>query len=130
MTNALMGLVLRFKRVLLLVVVLASAVWAAHWKYQQAQLYTRQVDTLYKEVLSKLQRQAKLAQGSHELPPYVGSIQLRDLILSHESNLARKMRLWEAVSRKVDRNTNVKHQLLEIHGDVMKVWEWISHFEI
>lgn len=124
-----MGLILRFKRLLLLAVMLVSAVWTMYWKYQQAQHYSQQVETLYKEVLSKLQRQAKLAKGSHELPAYIGSIQLRDLILSHESNLARKMRLWEAVSRKVDRNTNVMHQLLEVHGDVMKVWEWISHLE-
>lgn len=129
MTNTLMGLVLRFKRVLLFAVVLVSASWAVYWKYQQVQLHSQQVETLYKEVLSKLQRQAKLAEGSNELPSYVGSIQLRDLILSHESNLAHKMRLWEAVSRKVDRNTNVKHQLLEIHGEVMKVWEWISYLE-
>lgn len=125
-----MGLVLRFKRLLLLILLLVSILWTAYWKYKQAQIYAQQVDTLYKEVLSKLQRQAKLAQGSHEIPAYIGSIQLRDLILSHESNLAHKMRLWEAVSRKVDRNTNVKHQLLEIHGDVMKVWEWISHLDM
>lgn len=100
-----------------------------HHKYKQHTLYIMQVDTIYNEVLKKLQKQAKTARGSTELTAFIGSIQLRDLILSSERNLARKMRLWEAVSRKVDRNTNVKHSLLEIHGEVMKVWEWISPLE-
>lgn len=126
MSNTATGILLRFKRFLLAVVIATTAAFYARYKYQKMQYHAQQVETVYKEVLSKLQRQAKLAAETSELPPYIGSIQLRDLILSHESNLARKMRLWEAVSRKVDRNSNVRHQLLEIHGDVMKVWEWVS----
>lgn len=129
LSNTMVSVVMKFQRVLAVFVVVAVAGLAVRWKYNQLKLYQRQVDTLYKEVLSKLQRQARLSKESTELPAYIGSIQLRDLILSDEKNLAFKMRLWEGVSRKVDRNTNVKHQLLEIHGEVMKVWQWISQIE-
>lgn len=129
MSNTLVGLLLRFKLTLGVVVLLAVAGVIARIKYSKYRLYQVKVETLYKEVLSKLQRQARLARESTELPAYIGLIQLRDLILSDETNLARKMRMWEAVSRKVDRNTNVRHQLLEIHGEVMKVWQWILTVE-
>lgn len=128
MSNTLVGLLVRHKRDLVLVVLLGVAALFGNFKYLQFQLQAKQIDTLYNEVLSKLQRQARLARNSSQLPAYIGSIQLRDLILN-ESNLAHKMRLWDAVSRKVDRNTNVKHSLLEIHGEVMKVWQWISNIE-
>lgn len=108
------------------VVVIASFV--AHANYRQSKLHAHRVETLYNEILRNLKRQAKQARDSN-MPAYIGSIQLRDLILNEERNLARKMRLWEAVSRRVDRNTNVKASLIEIHGDVMKVWQWISNLE-
>ncbi|OBA20270.1 hypothetical protein METBIDRAFT_15165, partial [Metschnikowia bicuspidata var. bicuspidata NRRL YB-4993] len=126
MSNTILSLALRFKKTLAAVAALCAAVYAAYWKYQQYKLYSDKVDTLYHEVLSKLQRQARLGRDSRELPKFIGSVQLRDLILSSERNLSYKMRLWQAVSHKVDRNTNVKHELLEVHGEVMKVWQWIS----
>lgn len=129
MSQTVVSLALRFKRTLAVIALLAIVVYASHWKYQQHKLYTHKVDTLYQEVLNKLRRQAKLGRGSSELPEFIGSVQLRDLILSSERNLAYKMRLWQAVSHKVDRNTNVKHELLEVHGEVMKVWQWISSVE-
>lgn len=124
-----MSLVVKFKITLVVCAIGAVALLVARAKYNRYKLYHLQINILCKEVLSKLQRQARLSRESSELPGYIGSIQLRDLILSDESNLARKMRLWEAVSRKVDRNTNVSHRLIEIHGEVMKVWEWISNIE-
>lgn len=129
LSNTMVSLVVKFKITLVVCTIGAVAFLIARAKYNRYKLYHLQINTLYKEVLSKLQRQARLSRESSELPGYIGSIQLRDLILSDESNLAHKMRLWEAVSRKVDRNTNVSHRLIEIHGEVMKVWEWISNIE-
>lgn len=129
LSNTAVSILVRFKAAMFVAVVVLLVAFAANLKYKQFKLQQHRIDTLYREVLSKLQRQARLAQESAELPAYIGSIQLRDLILSDESNLARKTRLWESVSRKVDRNSNVKHQLLEIHGEVMKVWQWISQID-
>ncbi|KAM9930771.1 hypothetical protein OXX80_009286 [Metschnikowia pulcherrima] len=129
MSNTVVKLMARFKRVLAGIFVLGTLFCVAYWKYNQHKLYARKVETLYHEVLSKLRKQAKLGRASRELPEFIGSVQLRDLILSSEQNLAYKMRLWQAVSQKVERNTNVRHELLEVHGEVMKVWQWISHLE-
>ncbi|GEQ70482.1 hypothetical protein JCM33374_g4159 [Metschnikowia sp. JCM 33374] len=129
MSNTVLNLALRFKKTLSVLGVIFAVVYGCYWKYQQYKLHTRKVETIYNEVLSKLRRQAKLGRGSRELPEFIGSVQLRDLILSSEENLAYKMRLWQAVSHKVDQNTNVKHELLEVHGEVMKVWQWISSLE-
>lgn len=129
LSNTMISIVVKFKTTLLVLTIISVILLTAQLKYKQFRLHQQKIDTLYREVLNKLQRQARLSSESAELPAYIGSIQLRDLILSDETNLARKTRLWEAVSRKVDRNTNVKHQLLEIHGEVMKVWQWISLIE-
>lgn len=129
MSNTALTLAVRFRGVLVALLVVSVSLVVGYRRYTQSRLLTQKVDLIYHEVLAKLQRQAKLAQNSSELPEYIGSIQLRDLILSSENNLSHKMRLWEAVSRKVDRNSNVKHELLEIHGEVMKVWQWISILE-
>lgn len=112
--------------VILLVVIMALVIRAKH---REARLQAHRVETLYNEVLNKLRKQARNARDSDNVPAYIGSIHLRDLILSNEKNSARKMRTWEAVSRKVGRNTNVKAYQLEYRGDIMKVWEWISHLD-
>ncbi|KAK8440112.1 inner nuclear membrane protein enriched at telomere/subtelomere region [Candidozyma auris] len=112
--------------VVLLVVIMTFVIRAKH---REARLQAHRVETLYNEVLSKLRKQARNARDSENVPAYIGSIHLRDLILSNEKNSARKMRTWEAVSRKVSRNTNVKAYQLEYRGDIMKVWEWISHLD-
>lgn len=129
MSNTLVSILIKFKLAVFILACIIIVIAGVYWKYQQSQIYAQKIETIYKEVLNKLQRQARMAQESTELPAYIGSIQLRDLILSSENNLAYKMRLWEGISRKVDRNTNVSHELLEVHGDVMKVWQWIGSFE-
>lgn len=129
MSNTLVSLLVKFKTAVIILSVVISVTVVVYWKYQESQVYAQKIDTIYKEVLNKLQRQANLSLESTELPAYIGAIQLRDLILSEENNLAYKMRLWEGISRKVDRNTNVSRQLLEVHGEVMKVWQWIGSLE-
>lgn len=128
-SNTVVSILIKFKLAVVVLACIGLILFAAFWKYQQSQIESQKIETIYREVLNKLQRQARLARESAELPAYVGSIQLRDLILSSENNLAYKMRLWEGISRKVNRNTNVSSQLLEIHGEVMKVWQWIGTLE-
>lgn len=100
-----------------------------HYKYNQYRLELSKVDKLYHEVLKKLQKQNKLSKSSTEIPPFIGSIQLRDLILSEEDNLSRKLQLWKKVTGKVEHNSNVRFQSIENYGEIMKVWEWVSDLE-
>lgn len=126
MSNTAIGLAIRYKRTLSGIVISIAMIFSAWLRYTRYRQHHELVGSLHKQVLDKLKRQARLARESSELPPYIGSIQLRDIILADEANLARRMKLWLEVTRKVERNSNVKHQLMEFHGEVMKVWQWIS----
>lgn len=55
---------------------------------------------------------------------YIPSIQLRDEELPNHGN-AKRQSLWEDVSKIVEANSNVVSQPKEVHGEIMKVWEWI-----
>ncbi|ODQ77059.1 hypothetical protein BABINDRAFT_163792 [Babjeviella inositovora NRRL Y-12698] len=81
-------------------------------------------------ILQKLQAQRHLAVSDRNgfTKPYIGSIQLRDLLLSEE-NSTKKMKIWESVSRKVEYNTCIRSHMMEVHGEIMKVWEWIANTE-
>lgn len=57
---------------------------------------------------------------------FVSSVQLRDLLMPHES-LATRDRLWEKVARVVEGNTNVRANLEEgSGGNEMRVWRWVG----
>lgn len=93
-------------------------------KYQADQLVVRQ---LYKDVLDRLKNQYLISKNTQDqYPPYIAAIQLRDLILTNENNLSRKLKLWNKVSHKVENNANIRSHLTENHGEIMKVWEWIT----
>lgn len=97
------------------------------WQYYKSKRQQLQLEIIYKEVMNKLQRQKKMSEVNNSVPGYIGSIQLRDLILSEENNLSRKLKLWKQVAKKVEMNTNIKSTLLESHGEIMLVWEWITN---
>lgn len=81
------------------------------------------IDQVYNEVLQKLKDQKRTS--TTEDNSYIGSIQLRDLILQ-ETNLKRKLNLWNTISKRVENNSNVNYKLVEHYGEIIKVWEWIS----
>lgn len=80
------------------------------------------INDIGEQVLSRLQNAVK----SNRSPPYMSSVQLRDVILSDIVNLNEKNKIWNQVAKSLDRNTNVKSMLLEVHGEIMKCWEWIG----
>ncbi|CUM63725.1 uncharacterized protein PRCAT00001309001 [Priceomyces carsonii] len=88
------------------------------------------VEIVFNEVLKKLSKQKKISLSNSLVPSYIGSTHLRDLILSNEKNLTAKMNFWNKVTKKVEYNSNVRSKLIENHGEIMKVWEWISDIDI
>lgn len=80
------------------------------------------------EVFQRLQRRAGSAKkdSSGLTRPYIGSHQLRDLLLDSEMRFSEKNKIWKDVSKKVERNSNIRSRVIEVFGEVMKVWEWIS----
>lgn len=69
----------------------------------------------------------KLKNNKSKKPPYLSTVQLRDILLSDVRDLKERNKLWGKVTNKLEaNNTNIKSSLVEVHGDIMKCWEWIG----
>jgi len=108
------------------IVLLFIAFKIGQYKYKQHKIELIKIDIIYREVLSKLQQQIRLNRQGNSKVPYIGSTQLRDLILANEHNLNKRVQLWNKIVKKVDHNTNVQSRIIEDHGEIIKVWHWIS----
>lgn len=59
--------------------------------------------------------------------PYLSSLQLRDLILQEVHSVTKRQRIWSAVERIVESNSNVRTNLEETPGgDELRVWRWVG----
>lgn len=125
-----MGGLTQHKSRIITIVLIALVIKFIQIKYRNYQLELAKIDIIYEEVLNKLKTQSKIGQESNnpETYSYIGSNQLRDSILSNENNLNQRLKLWKQVVDKVERNSNVSHRIIEHHGEIMKVWEWIGVF--
>ncbi|KAI5958481.1 SRC1 [Candida margitis] len=124
--SSIMGNVSRYKYWILTLILSALSFKAIQSKFRRHQLEKIKVDILYQEVLDKLINQVRLARDTPSINRYIGANQLRDLILSNEDDLSERVRLWNFVGCKIENNTNVASKIIENHGEIMKVWEWIS----
>ena len=62
---------------------------------------------------------------------YLSIVQLRDIFLSDIVNLKYKNHLWSQVVKYLEHNnSNIKSNLTEIRGEIMKCWEWIGPLEL
>ncbi|KAI5965394.1 uncharacterized protein KGF55_001615 [Candida pseudojiufengensis] len=114
----------KFKILLLIFVIILLKI--AQFKYKKYQLNKIKIDIIYQEVISKLQNQIKLNQKNPQINPYIGSNQLRDLILSNELNLTKRLEIWQQVINKIEINFNILCKIVEEHGEIIKVWQWIG----
>ena len=122
---------MEYKSLIMACIGIIIAVILLKYKYEQYKLERLKIETIYNEVLRKLRKQYKVSKGTnYKVPSYIGSTQLRDLILTNETNLTRKLTLWNKISNKIENNSNIRYHLIENHGEIMKVWEWITDMEI
>ncbi|GAV54090.1 hypothetical protein ZYGR_0AK05920 [Zygosaccharomyces rouxii] len=85
------------------------------------------VDKLTKKVVDRL-KNTKRTEDSET--PFLSTVQLRDVLLSDVVDLKYKNRLWQKTSKRLEHNnTNIKSSLMEIHGEIMKCWEWVGPLE-
>ena len=62
---------------------------------------------------------------------YLSIVQLRDIFLSDIVDLKYKNHLWSQVVKYLEHNnSNIKSNLTEIRGEIMKCWEWIGPMEL
>lgn len=99
------------------------------YRYHLYQAELLKQDAIYREVIEKLQNQYRLSKQVGNISPSIGAIQLRDLILADEHNLKTRLKVWNAVANKVEHNTNISAKQMENHGEIMTVWQWITHVD-
>ncbi len=100
--------------------------------------FNNQSSRLVRVTLNKLQKQQSKGDsksGDNQTNSHVPISQLRDILLfdgANESidNKINKTKLWAEVCRKVESNTNVRARQLEVHGEIMRVWEWVGDLSI
>lgn len=122
---------MEYKSIIIACLCMIFAAILLKYKYEQFKLERLKIETIYNEVLRKLRKQYKVSKSTnYKVPSYIGSTQLRDLILTNETNLTRKLTVWNKISNKIENNSNIRYHLIENHGEIMKVWEWITDMEI
>lgn len=88
------------------------------------------IDQLTKSVINKL-KMVKEQQEQNQGTTFLSTVQLRDVFLADVTNLKYKNSLWQQVVKKLEHNnTNIKSSLMEIHGEIMKCWEWIGPLDV
>ncbi|CCF57557.1 hypothetical protein KAFR_0C05660 [Kazachstania africana CBS 2517] len=81
------------------------------------------------QLAKKTIERLKKAKKQNADPAYLSTVQLRDIFLSDLVDLKYKNYLWEKALKELRSNTNIKTNLVEIHGEVMKCLEWIGPLE-
>lgn len=58
-------------------------------------------------------------------------MQLRDILLSDTVDLKTRNKIWEQVEKRLQaNNTNIKSSLIEVHGEIMKCWQWVGPVDV
>lgn len=85
------------------------------------------IEQLTKDVIENLKKNKRQSQNNLSVPVYASTVQLRDVLLYDVVDLKQKNFLWQQVVKILENNnTNIKSSLLEVHGEIMKCWEWIG----
>ncbi|KAM3160570.1 Inner nuclear membrane protein enriched at telomere/subtelomere region [Lachancea thermotolerans] len=115
----------RFKYVIWIAFALTAIIKTVTFKLRSHFKRQQRIEALTQQVVAKLQKSAK--ESSESRPPYMSTVQLRDVLLSDVVDLKLKNKLWNSVIKKLEHNnTNVKSRLMELHGEIMKCWEWVG----
>lgn len=129
--NIFLTSILEYKGELLFVLALLILIAFVKFRYERYCNEAIRVRGIYREILGKLRRQKKLSKISKEdTPSFIGVIQLRDLMLANVNNLKAKLKLWKKISDEVENNSNIRSLIVESHGEIMKVWEWITEADL
>jgi len=104
---------------------------AAYGRYSYTS--SREVDRIAKQLTGRVYEVLSAQASLHAADPgghqdsHVPIAQLRDDILRNEYSTWRRKKVWDAVQKKVERNSNVRPMVREGRsGDVGRVWEWVG----
>jgi hypothetical protein len=98
-----------------------------YFKIKSYQVQQSKINEISEIVINKLKKQTKasIVDPTGLTNRYLSAMQLRDELLSNLSN-ASKFKLWELILRKLDKKSNIRSSTKEIHGEIVKVLEWIG----
>lgn len=101
------------------------SVFTIYHKIKSDRARKAEVNRICQIVIEKLQAQKKqfIYDSTGQAKPYLGSIQLRDVLLKGNTN---KLKTWKIVANRVESNSNVQTVALEVYGEIMRTWEWIG----
>lgn len=93
------------------------------YRFKQYFSERERVKDLTTQVIKRL-KETKMSLISEN---YLSCVQLRDTFLADIDDMNKRNHLWNEVASDVrTNNTNIKESLIEVHGDMMKCWEWIG----
>lgn len=92
--------------------------------YQRRQSKIREISDI---IIIKLQKQQKnsINDSTGLTNRYLSNIQLRDELLSNLRN-SEKYAVWDSILNSLEKNSNIRGSTREIHGEIVKVLEWIG----
>ncbi|KAK9469476.1 Man1-Src1p-C-terminal domain-containing protein [Lipomyces arxii] len=57
---------------------------------------------------------------------YVVMTQIKDALLQDVTDAAERRNIWDSVQRQIESNSKVRSRQMEVHGEIMRIWEWIG----
>ncbi|KAK9321798.1 Man1-Src1p-C-terminal domain-containing protein [Lipomyces orientalis] len=94
-------------------------------KYRERQAKVRDLVRRSMTFLSEQQKRSDSDQ-SGSTARYVIMSQLKDNLLVDTYDAAERRQVWDNVQKQVEANTNVRSRQMEVHGEIMRIWEWIG----
>ena len=115
------------KKLILSVILLSIVSLYAYLKFKLYQRQQSKVNEISDIIITKLQKQTKesISDPTGLTNRYLSAIQMRDELLSN-LNHSNKFKLWELILHKLEKNSNIRSSTKEIHGEIVKVLEWIG----
>mmetsp|Transcript_15794 Transcript_15794/g.49420 ORF Transcript_15794/g.49420 Transcript_15794/m.49420 type:complete len:505 (-) Transcript_15794:316-1830(-) len=109
------------------IVVVALLALAVALRRRAAAAHVARVDSLTRQLLSLLQRQAAIAESSPTTQPWILASHARDLLCpTDSSHRSSNVRAWAEVEQNVDRSSLVTVQPRLVDGCQQDVWQWIG----
>lgn len=87
--------------------------------------YNSKINTIVVEAFRQLSRQQKKCDSDIRglTPRYVPAAHLRDSIFV---DVDQRDKQWKEVQRRIELNSNVRVRQMEVHGEIMRVFEWVG----
>ncbi|KAH3680302.1 hypothetical protein WICMUC_000369 [Wickerhamomyces mucosus] len=106
------------------IVVILISIYFKILNYLSKQSKINEINEIIKNKLIK-QQKFSIQDPTGLTNRYLSSIHLRDEFLSNFKN-NEKFKIWDIILKKLESNSNIRSSTKEIHGEIVRVLEWIG----